>query len=89
MRRWAVMWLVGVTASVAVLIGSRDAHAQKASTQGVMLEDLTWIEAEKVLTPDTVVVIPVGAASKEHGPHLKLRNDYILAEYLKIGRAHV
>jgi creatinine amidohydrolase len=33
-----------------------------------------WIEAESVLTPETVVVIPLGAASKEHGPHLWL-ND--------------
>jgi creatinine amidohydrolase len=40
---------------------------------GVLLEDLTWVEAEKILTPETVVVIPLGAASKEHGPHLKLR----------------
>jgi creatinine amidohydrolase len=48
---------------------------------GVRLEDLTWLEAEKVLTPETVVVIPIGAAAKEHGPHLKLKNDYTLAEY--------
>ena len=36
-----------------------------------------------MLRPDTVVVIPIGAASKEHGPHLKLNNDWLLAEYLK------
>lgn len=52
-------------------------------TRGVRLEDLTWIEAEKALTPETVVVIPIGAASKEHGPHLKLSNDWLLAEYFK------
>ncbi|HQR37453.1 MAG TPA: creatininase family protein [Blastocatellia bacterium] len=51
--------------------------------KGVLLEDLTWQEAEKVLTPSTVVVIPLGAASKEHGPHLKLKNDFLIAEYLK------
>ena len=50
-----------------------------AAAQGVLLEDLTWIEAEKVLRAETVVVIPLGAASKEHGPHLKLKNDLILA----------
>ena len=49
---------------------------------GILLEDLTWIEAEKVLTPDAVVVIPLGAESKEHGPHLKLKNDFVMAEYL-------
>src|SRR5437667_12877423 len=51
--------------------------------KGVLLEDLTWLEAEKVLRPDTIVVIPIGAASKEHGPHLKLKNDWLMAEYLK------
>jgi creatinine amidohydrolase len=51
--------------------------------KGVMLEDLTWIEAERVLTPDAIVVIPLGASSKEHGPHLRLDNDRVLAEYFR------
>jgi len=51
--------------------------------RGVLLEDLTWQEAETVLTRNTVVVVPLGAGSKEHGPHLKLSNDWIIAEYLK------
>jgi creatinine amidohydrolase len=50
---------------------------------GTLLENLTWVEAEKLLTPDAVVVIPLGAESKEHGPHLKLKNDFILARYLR------
>lgn len=49
---------------------------------GVMLSDLTWPEAEKVLKPDKVVVIPLGAAAKEHGPHLKLKNDLLMADAL-------
>lgn len=51
--------------------------------KGVLLDSLTWSEAEAVLTPDAVVVIPLGAALKEHGHHLKLSNDLILAEYLR------
>jgi creatinine amidohydrolase len=51
--------------------------------KGILLENMTWVEAERALTRDTVVVIPIGAASKEHGPHLRLKNDWILAEYLK------
>jgi creatinine amidohydrolase len=51
--------------------------------KGIMLQDLTWPEAEKILTPETIVVIPLGAASKEHGPHLLLKNDLILAEYFQ------
>jgi creatinine amidohydrolase len=53
------------------------------ANKGILLEDLTWMQAEKVLTPETVVVIPIGAESKEHGPHLKLKNDWLMAEYLK------
>jgi creatinine amidohydrolase len=49
---------------------------------GVRLADLTWVEAEPVLTRERVVVLPLGAAVKEHGPHLLLRNDQILADYL-------
>lgn len=63
-----------------------------SQSRGVLLEDLTWLEAEKLLTPETIVVIPIGAAAKEHGPHLKLKNDFILAEYLKqrvLGAANV
>lgn len=54
-----------------------------AAARGVLLEDLTWVEAEKLLTPNTIVVIPLGAGAKEHGPHLKLKNDFLIAEYLK------
>jgi len=53
-----------------------------ATEKGQRLEALAWPEAERVLTPETVVVLPLGAASKEHGPHLKLRNDLTLADYL-------
>lgn len=54
-----------------------------AADRGILLENLTWPEAEKALKPETVVVIPIGAESKEHGPHLKLGNDWLMAEYLK------
>jgi creatinine amidohydrolase len=54
----------------------------KAAAQAVRLEDLSWMEAERHLRSDAVVVLPLGAAAKEHGPHLKLRTDLTLAEYL-------
>jgi creatinine amidohydrolase len=53
-----------------------------AQVGSVRLENMSWKEAAEALTPDTLVVIPLGAASKEHGPHLKLNNDYLIAEYL-------
>jgi creatinine amidohydrolase len=53
-----------------------------AQIRSVLLEDLTWKQAADFLTPQTIVRIPLGAASKEHGPHLKLSNDFLTAEYL-------
>ncbi|MGD9346781.1 MAG: creatininase family protein [Candidatus Aminicenantes bacterium] len=49
----------------------------------VNLENLTWLEAEKVLKSYEVVLIALGARTKEHGPHLLLKNDFVMAEYLK------
>lgn len=47
--------------------------------QGVWLEDMTWPEAEAWFKRGAVVVLPIGAASKEHGHHLPLCTDYLLA----------
>jgi creatinine amidohydrolase len=63
--------------------GGPTLSAQQKPVPGILLEDLTWQQAERVLTPDTVVMIPLGAESKEHGPHLRLKNDFVLAEYFK------
>lgn len=49
----------------------------------VVLEELTWVQAEKALKEYEVALIALGARTKEHGPHLLLKNDYIMAEYLK------
>jgi creatinine amidohydrolase len=56
-------------------------RAAAGSGRGRRLADLPWTEAEPYLSPERIVVLPVGAAAKEHGPHLLLRNDEILAEY--------
>jgi creatinine amidohydrolase len=75
--------IVVVLLVMAVLAGSAAGAQTGARRPGILLEDLTWKEAEAVLTPDAVVVIPIGAEAKEHGPHLRLRNDFTIAEYLK------
>jgi creatinine amidohydrolase len=49
---------------------------------GVALADLSWVDAEPVLTASSVVVIPLGAGVLEQGPHLKLNSDERLARYL-------
>lgn len=59
-------------------------HALAQSpARGTVLADLTWVEAEKRLTSDAVIVIPLGAEAKEHGPHLRLDNDAQLAAYFR------
>jgi creatinine amidohydrolase len=50
--------------------------------RSVRIEELTWVEAERVLKKYEVVMIPLGTRTKEHGPHLPLNNDWIMAEYL-------
>jgi creatinine amidohydrolase len=46
---------------------------------GVWLEDLTWPEARAWFDRGAVVLVPIGAASKEHGRHLPLKTDLLLA----------
>ena len=74
---------------VPLLLTATLTHPQQPATTatppapaGVRLEDLSWPAAEQRLKPDSVVVLPLGAAAVEHGPHLKLRNDLTMAEYL-------
>ncbi len=56
---------------------------QAEGKKAVYLENLTWTEAENILKEYEVVVFALGARTKEHGPHLQLNNDYLMAEYLK------
>jgi creatinine amidohydrolase len=49
---------------------------------GAWLEDLTWQEARARFDASAVVVVPVGAASKAHGPHLPLKTDALTARAL-------
>ena len=68
-------------ASVANAAGAQPRSPAAARPEGIRVEDLTWVEAERVLDTGTVVVIPLGAEAKEHGPQLRLKNDFVLAEY--------
>jgi creatinine amidohydrolase len=49
---------------------------------GVWLEDLTWPEAKARFEANAVVVIPIGASAKAHGPHLPLKTDALTARAL-------
>lgn len=81
----ALLFLAGIAAEAA---SAQSPSAPTApppvhANSAVLLETLSWEEAERVLTPDAVVVIALGAESKEHGRHLQLNNDFLMAEYLK------
>lgn len=54
---------------------------------GEWLENLTWPEASARLSSGAVVIVPVGAAAKAHGPHLALDTDRTLARALAEGVA--
>jgi creatinine amidohydrolase len=49
--------------------------------KGKYLERMTWPEVEAAFRAGATVVIPLGAAAKEHGLHLPMNNDWVLAEY--------
>ncbi len=53
--------------------------------KGVWLEDMTWPEAKARFDAGAVVVMPIGAASKAHGPHLPLKTDALTARALGQG----
>ena len=52
---------------------------------GAPAAELSWIEVEARLAGGSVAILPIGAAAKEHGPHLPLATDWLTAEAL--GRA--
>lgn len=51
-------------------------------TPGAWMEELTWPEAGERIARGDIVVVPIGARSKEHGHHLPLETDYLLARAL-------
>ena len=58
-----------------------DGHTARARAGSVRIETRPWTEAQSLLDSSTIVMIALGAQSKEHGPHLPLNNDWLLAEY--------
>jgi len=53
-----------------------------AGVKGVWLADLPWTVVKARLDAGATAVLPVGAASKEHGPHLPMNTDCLQAEWL-------
>ena len=54
---------------------------------GAWIEDLTWPDVGARLAAGCPVVLPIGARSKEHGHHLPMCTDYLVARALGDGVA--
>lgn len=52
-------------------------------TQNKLLETMTWVEAEQAIKSADAVVVPLGAASKQHGLHLPNNTDLLQAIYFR------
>ncbi len=61
-----------------------EAHSAGSTNQtaGAFLEDLPWPDVARLFSDDPVVILPIGACSKEHGPHLPLKTDFVIARAL-------
>ncbi len=49
---------------------------------GARVAELSWPAVRPRLEAGATAVLPIGAASKEHGPHLPMATDYLTAEAL-------
>ncbi|MGL5743267.1 MAG: creatininase family protein [Legionella sp.] len=49
---------------------------------GFSMADAKWPEIERDFKDNVPVIIPLGAGCKEHGLHLPMNTDQVIAEYL-------
>ena len=50
--------------------------------RGVKLSEITWEEAKEALQQYSIVMLPIGGGTKEHGPHLPGGTDYYVVDEL-------
>ncbi len=49
---------------------------------GLFMTDITYEKVQEVLKEDSVVVLPIGGGSKEHGNHLPMGTDYYVTDWI-------
>jgi creatinine amidohydrolase len=54
---------------------------------GLWIEELAWPEVGEKLKAGWPVIVPIGARAKEHGHHLPMQTDYLVARALANGVA--
>lgn len=78
--------IVGLCAAFIMAAANVAPHGQQAPPAarpaGMALAEVAWPDAEKVLTPAAVIVLPLGGAAVQHGPHLRLNSDERLVRHL-------
>jgi creatinine amidohydrolase len=50
--------------------------------RGLLVAEVSWDVIDLALAGGAVAVLPIGAAAKEHGRHLPMNADWLLAEWL-------
>lgn len=49
---------------------------------GIKISEITWQEATELIDENSIVCLPIGGGTKEHGPHLPLGTDLMVTEEL-------
>lgn len=49
---------------------------------GYQISELTYEQLQPLLTENSVVVLPIGGGSKEHGGHLPMGTDFFVTDYV-------
>lgn len=49
---------------------------------GYFIKEITYEKVKEILTENTVVVLPIGGGSKEHGNHLPMGTDYYVTDWI-------
>lgn len=49
---------------------------------GHFIKELTYEQCQSLINKDTVVVLPIGGGSKEHGYHLPMGTDYYVTDWV-------
>jgi creatinine amidohydrolase len=57
------------------------------TAKGAWIEDLTWPQVGERIAAGATVIVPIGARAKQHGHHLPMKTDYLLARALCKGIA--
>lgn len=50
--------------------------------QGVFIKDITYERCKQLINAETIVVLPIGGGSKEHGDHLPMGTDFMVTSWI-------